>query len=324
MESVVVTGGNGYIGSHMCRYLFERGYDVHVVDNHSTSPDSKVHNYAVFHNIDIGNSERMKKLLTDIKPTTIYHFAARAAVSESQADPLLYLNENLVKTVSLLDSAINTGVNKFIFSSTCATFGVPLEKQINEHHPQKPINTYGLTKLLMEKVMRDLAEKNLMNILVLRYFNAAGCSPDGVIGENHDPEYHLIPNLCLSHLSGGSTPFNLYGEKFDTPDGTCVRDYIHVCDLVEAHYKGAEYLSKNLGFHDFNLGSETGYSVRDVISAFNEITKSELEVQIKDPRPGDPASLVADSQKSRELLGFKPKYSLHDCIEHTLAFLSSK
>ncbi|MCK5882694.1 MAG: UDP-glucose 4-epimerase GalE [Bacteriovoracaceae bacterium] len=324
MRSIVITGGNGYIGSHMCKLMNKKGFDVHIIDNHSTSPQAPVHKYGTFHHFDIADKKRAIELFNKIRPESIFHFAARAVVPESESNPMLYYNENLVKTISLLESAIEGGVKKFVFSSTCATFGEAGSENISEDTPQNPINTYGRTKLLMEQVMHDLASKDLLDVIVFRYFNAAGSCPEGTIGENHDPESHLIPNIVRAHLSGGLNNFKIFGDKFNTPDGSCVRDYIHVEDLVMAHFEGFNYLDKNHGFHDFNLGSENGYSVKEVVTAFEDITKKELKKEICDPRPGDPPRLVGDSKKARKELNFKPQYNLGQCIAHTLKYLTTK
>jgi UDP-glucose 4-epimerase len=320
MEKIIITGGNGYIGSHMCRLMHEKGFDVHVIDNHSTSPKRKVHKFGTFHKIDISDKKKIQPLLKKLKPSAVFHFAARATVPESQEKPFLYYNENLVKTVALLESCVMTKVKNFIFSSTCATFGVPEKDTLSEDHPQRPINTYGLTKLLMEKVMNDLAEKKLINVIIFRYFNAAGCSPDSKIGEEHNPENHLIPNLCRALLLGKKSPFHLFGTDFPTPDGTAIRDYIHVDDLALAHFQGFEFLKSNSGYFDFNLGSEKGYSVKEVIEAFNRVSKTKLDVTTSPRRPGDPPKLVGNSTKAKNLLKYDPKYSLEECIKHSLDY----
>lgn len=324
MENVVITGGNGFIGSHMCKLLHQKNYQVHIIDNHSTSPKEHVHSYGTFHHLDIADKPKVQELFNKLKPVAIFHFAARAYVYESEANPLLYYNENLVKTIALLESAIICGIKKFVFSSTCATFGGEGTENLHESMPQIPASTYGRTKLLMEMVMRDFASKGLIDVIVFRYFNAAGCSPEGELGENHIPETHLIPSIMHSKLSGGKQEFNIFGDQFPTPDGTCIRDYIHVNDLVAAHYDGLLYLQKNSGFHDFNLGSEKGSSVREVFNAFKKITGEELPYSIKPPRAGDPPRLVGDSKKAREILNFKPKYSLEDSIAHAWKYYSEK
>ncbi len=323
MESVLITGGNGFIGSHMCKLLHQKGYAVHIIDNHSTSPDKPVHAYGVFHRFDIADKEKVQSLLEQVKPVAVFHFAARAIVPESEADPILYYNENLVKTIALLDSCLKKGVKKFVFSSTCATFHGEGTANLSESTLQAPASTYGKTKLLMEMVMRDIAQKNLMDVIVFRYFNASGCSPSGDIGENHIPETHLIPNIIRAQLSQGKSTFKIFGDTYPTPDGTCIRDYIHVEDLVEAHYQGLIFLQKNSGFHDFNLGSEKGYSVKEVVSAFEDVAKITLQKEVMPARAGDPPRLVGDSAKAKKHLGFSPKYSLHQSIEHAWNYYQS-
>lgn len=319
-KNFLVTGGNGYIGSHMCKLLNQLGHNVFIIDNFSTSPKREMHSYGKFFNLDISAGEKVSEVLKENKIDCIFHFAALALVGESQEKPLFYYKENFSKTIELLNSCMSAGVKKFIFSSTCATFGVPETETISENNKQNPINTYGLTKLLMEMSMRDLAAKGMMDFVVFRYFNAAGCSPDGEIGENHDPETHLIPNIVKSHLAGNEIKFQLNGNQYPTRDGSCIRDYIHVHDLAQAHYDGYLYLEKNNGFHDFNLGSESGHSVKEVIAAFENITGSNLSVNIAPPRPGDPPQLVSNSAKAKEVLNFKPIYTLEDSIKHTLNY----
>lgn len=323
-KTFVVTGGNGYIGSHMCKLLHNEGHKVIIVDNFSTSPKKPVHNYGNFVEMDISAGEKLTKLLEDENVDCVFHFAALALVGESQEKPLFYYQENFSKTIELLKSCIDAKVRKFIFSSTCATFGVPETQTISENNQQKPINTYGNTKLLMEMAMRDLAEKNMMDFVVFRYFNAAGCSPEGEIGENHDPETHLIPNIIKAHLGGEGINFKILGDQYPTRDGSCIRDYIHVNDLAYAHYQGYRYIEDKNGFHDFNLGSETGHSVKEVVKAFEKITGTSLNAVVADPRPGDPPTLVSNSAKAKEVLNFQPNYSLEDSIKHTLNYFENK
>lgn len=321
----LVVGGNGYVGSHMCKYLVEKGEEVHVFDNFSTSSKAHKHNYGTYHEVDLSDPKKVSILLSKVSPDAVLHYAARALVPESEENPLLYYQENLVNTVNLLQGCIENNVKQFVFSSTCATFGVPKENQsIHEKLPQRPINTYGRTKLLMENVMQDLADKKLIDILVFRYFNAAGCDPKGSIGENHEPETHLIPNICKSFLSGGSQVLKIFGTDYPTPDGTCIRDYVHVDDLARTHYEGIEWLMSNPGYHDFNLGSENGSSILEVIAAFEEVTGEKIQTEKSSRRPGDPPRLVADSAKAKEKLNFRLDYDLKDCISHTLNYLKGK
>jgi UDP-glucose 4-epimerase len=321
----LVTGGNGYIGSHMCRFLAEKGHEIYWIDDFSTSPPHQVHKYGHFHEMDLGDKTEVKKHLRIIKPDVIIHFAAAALVSEGESDPFLYYQKNLVNTLNLLEGFTEIGGEKFIFSSTCATFGVPAKNQkIHENLEQKPINTYGQTKYLVEQVMRNLVRLNQVNVVALRYFNVAGCSVDSELGENHKPETHLIPNLVRAHLEGKAKTFELFGDDHETPDGTCIRDYIHVLDLVRAHYLAFEYFKKEKGFHAFNLGSGKGHSVKDVITAFEEVTDSKLKVKKCPARAGDPPKLVADCTLAKKELKFEPEYGLEDCIRDTLNYIQQQ
>ncbi len=317
MKKCVVTGGNGFIGSHMCRHLSDNGWDIAVIDNHSTSPKFKTHNFGTFYNLDIASIETMY-LLKEYKPDFVFHFAALASVPESELHPTKYFNENVLKSITLVNNCIEAKIPNFIFSSSCATFGIPTQADIDETHSQNPINTYGKTKLIIEHVLQDLASKKLINALILRYFNAAGCSPDGLLGEHNLTNDRLIPNLCAA-LNSNSV-FNIYGDQFGTPDGTCIRDYIHVEDLVRTHLEGAFYLADKKGFLDFNLGSGIGYSVKEVFDTFVNIARTNLKIQTLPPRPGDPSRLVANTDKAIQELNFQLKYSLTECIAHAINF----
>lgn len=317
----VVTGGNGYIGSHMCKYLHGLRARVVIIDNHSTSPAHPVHDFGECHRLDIADHETVTALLRETKPDAVFHFAAKTLVGESEARPFYYYAENFQKTLALLESCVRADARRLVFSSTCAIFGAPHMPTLDEAHPQHPMSTYGRTKQLMELAMRDLAGKGLLDVAVFRYFNAAGCTPDGTLGENHDPETHLIPNLCRAHVPGSAAPFVLHGDDYDTPDGTCIRDYIHVDDLVRVHARALPLLAQG-GFHDFNLGSETGHSVREVIAAFETVTGAPLPVTTAPRRPGDVPRLVANAAKAKTQLDFAPRHTLHDCIAHTLQWFA--
>lgn len=322
MKTAVITGGNGYIGSHMAKLLATQGWTVSIIDNHSTSPDAQVHNFGTFHNIDIGDSDKVLKLLREVKPEVVFHFASRAIVSESQENPFLYYDEVLKKSISLIESCVNANVPHFIFSSTCATFGVHNDK-ISEETPQAPVNSYGLSKLMIEKILVDLASKNKLKSCALRYFNAVGSDPDLEIGENHEQETHLVPNLCLSGISGAKE-FNIFGNNHQTKDGTCVRDYIHVVDLVRAHELAFNHLKKNKkNWNAFNLGTGQGESVSNVLKTFEKVTNVELNTTIKEARNGDPAYLVASAKKAKNELNFTTKYTLEDSIKHTWQWFNS-
>lgn len=321
-KKFLVTGGNGFIGSHMCKYLHRTGNEVFVIDNHSTSPNYNVHKFGQFYRFDIGDGDELQRFFDKHQIDCIFHFAAKALVGESQLEPIFYFKENISKTLTLLDSCIKNKVRSFVFSSSCATYGDKSDP-ISEESEQTPINSYGLSKLVVEQILRDLSAKNLIDVAVLRYFNASGCSPEAELGENHEPETHLIPNLIKSYLKKEVNKFFIFGTNYSTKDGTCVRDYIHVEDLVRAHSLAANFIGKNRGFYDFNLGSGVGYSVLEVIRAFEKITNAQLDITFGARRPGDPPSLISDPSKAQRVLGFTPEYSLEQSIEHSLNYLSS-
>lgn len=321
----VVTGGNGYIGSHLCRLLSSLGHQISIIDNFSTSPEKPTHNFGTFYKGEIDDCAIWNNIAVKGAIDGVFHFAAKALVGESEAQPWLYYQSNLVKSVNMLQILTGLQIKYLIFSSTCATFGHPKRAVISEDHPQEPVNTYGKTKLMVEAVLKDLADKKLLRSVVLRYFNAAGCSPDGLLGENHVPETHLIPNIILSYLTSFKTPLKIFGDNFPTPDGTCIRDYIHVEDLVLAHWQAYEYIfQSDKFFEDFNLGTEVGTSNLEMIKTFEQIIKQKVPFDFAAARAGDPAKLVASSEKAKKLLGFKAKYSVKDSLEHALNYLKSK
>lgn len=321
----VVTGGNGYIGSHLCRLLFEHGHRVSIIDNYSTSPKTPTHGFGDFFMGEIDDCVLWKNITQVQSVDAVFHFAAKALVGESESNPWLYYQANVIKTINLLQLMKFHHIENLIFSSTCATFGHPLEEYISESHPQVPVNTYGKSKLLVESILRDLAEKRLIKSAVLRYFNAAGCSPDGLIGENHDPETHLIPNLMLSFLSNFQVPLKIFGHDFPTPDGTCIRDYIHVNDLVHAHWLAYEHLLTTRDyFSDFNLGTEIGTSNLEMIKIFEKIIGQSVPFTFAPARAGDPAKLVSNVTKAKSILHFKSQYKIQDSLEHSLYYFKNK
>lgn len=319
-RNVIVTGGNGYIGSHMCRLLHEKGYGVHIIDSHVTSPDKEVHTFGEFHRFDIADNWKVGNLLKATKPEAIFHFAARALVGESEENPFLYYRENFQKTQSLIETCLSHQVTNLIFSSTCAIYG-DISEKIREDHPKNPTNSYGLSKYLIERMLSDLARQGRLNAVCLRYFNVAGCSEDGLLGENHDPETHIIPNIIKSLLDDGGYEFTLFGSDYDTRDGSNVRDYIHVVDLVRAHFLAWEYLQNNKGLHQFNLGSGEGSSNLEVVAALEKISGKKIKVVKGLRRPGDPPSLVADGNSAKNILKFEPEYTLENCLQHSLNYL---
>jgi UDP-glucose 4-epimerase len=325
-QVVVVTGGNGFIGSHMCRRLFLQGFKVIALDDFSTSPSKPVHDFAEFMVGDSADKGIWETLFERYQVQAVFHFAARAIVSESEKrdHTFIYYEENVVKTLRLLEllTQEHRHVGAFIFSSSCATFG-DHRVAIQEESDQKPINTYGASKLIVELVLKDLARKKMLKSVVLRYFNACGSTPDLSLGENHLCETHLIPNLILARHK--ETPFELYGDSFDTKDGTCVRDYVHVEDLVDAHSAAWKYIAaSSLYFDDFNLGSGEGFSILEVLKTTEEVMGQQIPIVKKTPRAGDPASLVACTVKAKKHLNFSPKYKLIEAIEHTYQYIVQK
>jgi UDP-glucose 4-epimerase len=306
LPSVVVAGGAGYIGSHMVRMLLESGYHPVVVDNLATGYADAV-GQATFRQGDIGDAAFMAPLLREFRPQCVMHFAAASLVGESMTQPGKYWRNNLVQTLGLLDTMLECGVQQFIFSSTAAVYGNPIEVPITEQHPQRPINPYGNSKLAVETALRDYSSAYGLRSITLRYFNAAGAHPDGSIGERHEPETHLIP-LVLQVASGRREVIARFGSKFDTPDGSCVRDYIHVQDLCTAHLLALKKLGEGAATTVYNLGNGNGHSVNEVIEAARRVTGHPIPVRDDPPRAGDPPVLVADAKRAREELGWVPQY----------------
>jgi len=254
----------------------------------------------------IADESLLDKLLGEQAFDAVLHFAARSLVGESMKDPAKYYSNNLIGTITLLDAMRRHGISKFIFSSTAAIFGDPIEDLIDEAHPTRPVNPYGASKLMVERVLADYATAYGFNSVALRYFNAAGADPSAMIGESHTPETHLIPNLVKSVAGGRREPVSIFGLDYPTPDGTCVRDYVHVNDLCAAHLSALEFLDDSSGFHAFNLGNGHGYSVKQVVTAVEAVVGENLNVIPSPRRPGDPARLVASGKRARELLGWQP------------------
>ena len=307
MRKVLVTGGAGYIGSHTSKLLAANGYIPVCYDNLSEGHADLVK----WGPLEIGELHDTKKLVDVInahKPEAVIHFAASAYVGESVNNPFKYYKNNVGGTLSLLEAMKITKLKNIVFSSTCATYGIPEVDLIDEAHPQRPINPYGNTKLIVEKILHDLSINNDINYISLRYFNAAGADSEGEIGENHHPETHLIPLAIFSALRLEQEELQIFGTDFPTQDGTATRDYIHVEDLASAHLKALEYLKVNKTSNIFNLGVGKGVSVKKIISTLNELG---LNVNfINSPRrEGDPSCLVADASKSRTVLKWEPKYT---------------
>ena len=312
---LLIPGGAGYIGSHMVRYAQEHSHDVVVLDDFSTGHEWAIKGCEVLR-VNLLDQDKLSQLLKGRHFDGVIHFAAKSLVGESVKMPDLYYRNNVVGTLNLVNEMLKNNVNNLVFSSTAAIFGNPVTDKITEDHLKNPINPYGQSKLMVENMLKDICLANDFNATCLRYFNAAGAHESGEIGEAHDPETHLIPNILKAALSEGSS-LNIFGNDYPTPDGTCVRDYVHVTDLSQAHLLGLEYMQKNKGFSAFNLGNGDGFSVLEVIKSCEKIADTEISFQIERRRQGDPASLVADSRKAKELLGWDVQFGYLDNIVST-------
>jgi UDP-glucose 4-epimerase len=304
--NVLVVGGAGYIGSHMVRLLDRAGHKVWVLDNLSTGFIQAVTAGELVVG-DMNDTELVKSLLGDNRIDIVLHFAACALVGESCANPAKYYQNNVVNTLLLLESMRAADVRKIVFSSTCATYGIPAKVPICESTPQQPVNPYGFTKLVIERALRDYSHAHNFGYAALRYFNAAGASPSGDIGEDHTPESHLIP-IVLQAAMGQREQVTVFGTDWPTRDGSCIRDYIHVDDLADAHLRAMEHLQNGRGI-EVNLGTGNGFSVREIIETCREVTGVDIKSVDGERRSGDPPELVADAAKANELLGWVPEYT---------------
>lgn len=314
--AILVLGGAGYIGSHTVYELIDAGRDVVVVDNLITGFRAAVHPKARFYQADIRDREAMDRVFEQEKIEGVIHFAASSQVGESMRDPLKYYDNNLWGTIALLESMTSHGVDKIVFSSTAATYGEPERVPILETDRTRPTNCYGETKLSMEKLMGWTSQATGLRYVALRYFNACGAHPSGKIGEAHDPETHLIP-LILQVPNGKRESIAVFGDDYPTKDGTCVRDYIHVCDLAQAHILALDYLLKGGDNNVFNLGNGVGFTVKEVIDVARRVTGHPIPAVMNPRRAGDPAQLVASSEKARTTLGWKPVYDDLETIVRT-------
>ena len=306
--AILVCGGAGYIGSHAVHALVEKGEQVVIVDNLQTGHRGALNPAAKFYEGDIRDAAVLDKVFTENKIEAVIHFAANSLVGESMEKPLLYFNNNVYGMQVLLEAMVRHGVDKIVFSSTAATYGEPKRVPIHEDDETCPTNTYGETKLTMEKMMKWVSRANGVRYVSLRYFNAAGALPDGSIGEDHKTETHLIP-LILQVPTGRRDHITVFGDDYPTPDGTCLRDYIHVVDLADAHVLALEYLRKGGASDIFNLGNGQGFSVKEMIAAAEKATGRSIKVEIGARRAGDPAQLIASSEKARTVLGWKPQFT---------------
>lgn len=316
-QNVIVTGGAGYIGSHTCKLLAQKGFTPIVLDNLVTGHRGNV-KWGPFVEGDVRDRSLVAKTFVSYKPIAVIHFAGYAYVGESVLDPAKYYNNNVTGSLALLESCVETGVTNIVFSSSCATYGVPKILPITEDASQIPINPYGRTKLIIENMLEDFSKAYGIRYIALRYFNAAGADPDGELKERHDPETHIIP-LALIAAAGNSSGLQVFGDDYNTKDGTCIRDYIHVSDLAEGHISALEYLTDGEPNLAVNLGTGQGTSILQILESIAKNTGHKVPVSIKPRRPGDPPELYADTSLAAKHLGFSPKLSDIDTIIRTTA-----
>jgi len=310
---ILVVGGAGYIGSHTVKYLLEQGEKCVVADNLIYGHREAVDERAVFMEADLLDKDSLRAVFKTHNIDAVIHFAAFAYVGESVEKPQKYYQNNVVGTINLLDVMLEFGVKKIVFSSTCATYGEPQYTPIDEKHPQNPINPYGRTKLMIEQIFADYERAYGLSHIALRYFNAAGCSVDGSIGESHSPETHIIP-LVLQAIQGKRPSIKVFGTDYETRDGTCIRDYIHVNDLAQAHYLAVKKLGEYNGC--INLGTGVGTTVKEIITAAEKVSGKSCPTEYAERRAGDPAKLFANNEKAKEILGWNPQYmNIEDIIK---------
>ena len=306
MTSILVTGGAGYIGSHTCKALRRAGFDPISYDNLARGNPEAV-KWGALEVGDLADGARLRETLTRYRPAAVVHFAALAYVGESTADPAAYYRNNVGGTAALLDAMRECRVGNIVFSSSCVVYGIPAIIPIPEETPCAPVNPYGATKMICERMLRECAAAFALSSIALRYFNAAGADPDGEIGECHVPETHALP-LLIEAAAGEGGGFTIFGDDYPTADGTCVRDYIHVTDLADAHVKAVSALLDGAESTALNLGTGRGWSVRDLIAAVREHTNREVRVEIGARRTGDPPVLIADAARARHRLGWQPRH----------------
>ncbi|CDE89031.1 TPA: UDP-glucose 4-epimerase GalE [Candidatus Gastranaerophilales bacterium HUM_20] len=314
--TILVLGGAGYIGSHTVYELIDNGEDVVIIDNLLTGHEEAVHPKARFYKGDIRDKEFLDSVFKKEKIDAVIHFAASSLVGESMEKPLKYYDNNLCGTKILLDSMVEHGIDKIVFSSTAAVYGEPERIPILETDKTEPTNTYGETKLSMEKMFKWVGKAHGLRYVSLRYFNACGAHVSGKIGEDHNPESHLIP-LILQVPNGKREFISIFGEDYQTKDGTCIRDYIHVTDLAQAHILAVKYLQNGGKSDIFNLGNGIGFSVKEVIETARKVTQKEIPAKVTPRRTGDPAKLIASSDKAKKVLGWKPQHAELDEIIST-------
>jgi len=315
MKTILVTGGAGFVGGHTCKALARAGYTPVTLDNLERG-----HRWAVkwgpFEQADIRSEQDLQRVFKKWSPSAVMHFAAYAYVGESIENPIKYYETNIGGTAKLLDACVAFECANIVFSSSCATYGIADKMPLREDDPQKPINPYGYSKLVVERMLRDVEAAHGIRHVALRYFNASGADPDGELGELHQPEPHLIP-LVLFAAMGRRPSVKIFGNDYPTPDGTCIRDYVHVSDLADAHVGALEWLVSKNESNSFNLGNGAGFSVTEVIKASEEVTERPIKAELCSRRPGDPPILTSDTTKARQMLKWKPIYpDLKQQIRH--------
>ena len=313
--AILVCGGAGYIGSHINKALHQEGYETVVFDSLIYGHREAV-KWGTFVKGDLANPDELEKVFSTYDIDAVFHFAAFTYVGESVEDPEKYYYNNVTNTLNLLKAMRKHGCNKIIFSSTCAIYGEPERLPLTEEVPQHPVNPYGATKLMVERIFKDYHAAYGLEFVVLRYFNAAGADPDGEIGESHNPETHLIP-LVLDAASGKRADIKVFGTDYDTPDGSCIRDYVHVTDLASAHLLALHHLEAGRESDFFNFGNAQGTSVLEVVEAARRVTGKDFKATMAERRPGDPPKLVGSSEKAMRVLGWRPRFADIDVIvEH--------
>ncbi len=317
MKTILITGGAGYIGSHAAYLMQKKGYKLIILDNFWQNQTFN-HSWAQVINGYFADKKILETIFKENQIESVMHFAAFIEVGESVKNPLKYYENNVVKTLDLLNLMLKHNVKKFIFSSSCAVYGIPQYLPLNENHPTNPINPYGKCKLIIEEVLKDLDKSDNLKFVSLRYFNAAGALPEENLGEQHLNETHLIP--LLLRAAKDNKCFKIFGDDYQTKDGSCIRDFVHVLDIAQAHILALEYLNENKSDF-FNLGTGHGFSVKEIISSMEKILKTKIRIEIAARREGDPAILVADSTKANNILKWSPKYSdLNNILKSALEF----
>jgi UDP-glucose-4-epimerase GalE len=321
-KRILVTGGAGYIGSHTVRLLRQQGHEVAVVDNLSRGHRHNVP-AKILYQLELGDTKALAELMRQTRCQAVIHFAAFAAVGESMREPERYFANNVAGSLSLLTAMVETGVKHIVFSSTAAVYGEPATSPIPESSPIQPVNPYGESKVMVETMLRWFDKIHNLTSVCLRYFNACGADPSGELGEEHDPETHLIPLVLRAQKTG--KPVTVFGNDYPPPDGTCVRDYIHVNDLAQAHILALDYLASGGASDQFNVGTSSGHSVMEIIRAVEEVTGAKVPFEMGERREGDPPSLVAESSRLRQKLAWTPQYAdLKTIIRHAWNFAQKK